>query len=146
MNEKWDRRFLTLAKQIAGWSKDPSTKVGAVIADKKRIVSLGYNGFATGCEDSRTRLAIRELKYPRIIHAEVNAIIWARGHQEGCTIYTYPFMPCSSCASVVVNAGITRVVSFLNVQNPRWTESFRISNEIFNEANVKVDLYENEHP
>ena len=45
--EKWDRRFLRLAREVASWSKDPSTKVGAVLVDPldNTIVSLGYNGF-----------------------------------------------------------------------------------------------------
>tara|TARA_R110000787_G_scaffold186397_1_gene297914 strand:- start:2897 stop:3064 length:168 start_codon:yes stop_codon:yes gene_type:complete len=43
---KWDQRFMELAAFIAQWSKDPSTKVGAVIVDprNKRIVSTGFNG------------------------------------------------------------------------------------------------------
>jgi dCMP deaminase len=46
----WDLRFLTLAKTVSTWSKDPSTKVGAVIVDKnRRVVSLGYNGFPNVC-------------------------------------------------------------------------------------------------
>lgn len=32
-NEKWNRRFVELAKNVSTWSKDPSTKVGAVIVD-----------------------------------------------------------------------------------------------------------------
>jgi deoxycytidylate deaminase len=44
LNPKWDRRFLELARHVAAWSKDPSTQVGAVVAEGKRVVSLGYNG------------------------------------------------------------------------------------------------------
>ena len=43
--DKWDRRFLKIAREGATWSKDPSTQVGAVIVDQdQRVVSLGYNG------------------------------------------------------------------------------------------------------
>ena len=53
MDRKWDFRFLELAWVISQWSKDPSTKVGAVIADifTHEILSTGYNGFPTATPD-----------------------------------------------------------------------------------------------
>ena len=76
--DKWDLRLLGLAKHVAEWSKDPSTKVGAVIADQKhRVLSLGFNGFARGVKDLAQRLDDRETKYDMIIHAERNAILFA---------------------------------------------------------------------
>ena len=42
---KWNQRFLEIAKTVAGWSKDPSTKVGAVaVSDARAILTTGYNG------------------------------------------------------------------------------------------------------
>ena len=80
---KWDDRFLVLAKLIGSWSKDPSTQVGAVIVDNKnRIVSVGYNGFPRGVEDSEKRLCNRQEKYDIIVHAEVNAIAFANKSVE----------------------------------------------------------------
>ena len=49
--DKWDRRFLGLAAHVAEWSKDPSTQVGAVVANGKKVVSLGFNGFPQGMSD-----------------------------------------------------------------------------------------------
>ena len=47
--DKWDHRFLALAEHISHWSKDPSTKVGAVITHRsKRVVSMGFNGLPAG--------------------------------------------------------------------------------------------------
>lgn len=47
--EKWDARFLDLAVFIGDWSKDPSTKVGAVLVRPDRtIAGLGFNGFPRG--------------------------------------------------------------------------------------------------
>ena len=64
----WDTRFLDLAEHISKWSKDPSTKVGAVIVDSyRRIVSTGYNGFPQGVMDSYDRLTDRDTKYEIII-------------------------------------------------------------------------------
>ena len=52
-SEKWDLKFIELAKHISGWSKDKNTKVGAVIVnDSNRIISTGYNGFVIGANDS----------------------------------------------------------------------------------------------
>jgi len=73
---KWDSRFMDLARLVASWSKDPSTQVGAVIVDQdKRIVSTGFNGFPRCVNDSPVD---REVKLLRTIHAEENALLFAR--------------------------------------------------------------------
>jgi dCMP deaminase len=139
-NDKWDYRFLELAKQIASWSKDPSTKTGAVITDNQnRIVSVGYNGFPQGVEDSQERLENRELKYKMIVHCERNAIIFAKRDLKGCTLYTWPFMSCGPCAGMVIQTGITRCVAPKN-DNPRWQEDFKITEQMFHEAGVELIL------
>jgi dCMP deaminase len=138
---KWDIRFLNLAEHIASWSLDPSTKVGSVIVDpQKRVISMGYNGLPRGIEDSDERLNNRDLKYKLIVHAERNSLLFARGSVEGCTIYTWPFQPCTACASMIIQAGIKRVVS-LETDNPRWNEDFALSREILEEAGVNLHLF-----
>ena len=80
MSDKWDKRFLELAKHISDWSKDPSTstKVGCIVVGEDReIRSTGFNGFPRGIEDKTERLEDREQKYPMICHAEENAIMHA---------------------------------------------------------------------
>jgi len=140
-NSWWDLWFLGLAEYVASASKDPSTKVGSVIVDsKRRIVSLGYNGLPAGIEDTEERLSNRELKYKLIVHAERNALLFSNSKVENCTIYTWPFMPCSSCASLIIQSGISRVVS-LNSENPRWLEDFFLSTRLFSEASVDLVLY-----
>jgi dCMP deaminase len=139
---KWDRYFLELAEFISRPSKDPSTKVGSVIVDSdRRIVSTGYNGFARGVIDSPERLNNRDIKYKLVIHAERNAIIFARQDLRGCTIYTWPFMPCAVCAGMIIQSGIARVVAPLN-DAPRWQEEFKLSKEQFEEANILLDLFD----
>jgi deoxycytidylate deaminase len=67
--KKWDLRFLEMARMVSSWSKDPSTKTGAVLVDlERRIVSVGYNGFARGVQDLPERYENRELKYKMIVH------------------------------------------------------------------------------
>ena len=137
---KWDVRMLQLAAHVASWSLDPSTQTGAVITDRnRRVISVGYNGLPKGVEDSHERLHNRDIKYQLIVHCERNAIIFAQRDLVGCTLYTWPFLSCSVCAAMVIQAGISRVVAPVN-DNPRWIDSFKLSTEMFNEAGVEIDL------
>jgi dCMP deaminase len=135
MSEKWDRRFLDMAHTIASWSKDPSTKVGAVIVNQRhRLVSVGYNGFPAEVEDTDERYDNRELKYKMVVHAERNAIDNAERSVEGCTIYiTLP--PCCTCAGGIITKGIREVVT-VKSDHPRWVADFEISKIMFHEAGV----------
>lgn len=138
--EKWDRRYLGLAYYVSNWSKDPSTKVGAVITRDNRVVSLGFNGFPEGVNDGIDRYENRDLKYKMIVHAEPNAIISAKQDLTNCWIYLWPFLSCSSCTGLIIQSGIKRVIAPEN-DNPRWAESFEISKTMFREANVEVKFY-----
>ena len=134
----WDERFLGLAKYIASWSKDPSTKVGSVIVDgNNRIISTGFNGLPSGVSDTMARLDNRELKYQMVVHAERNAIIDARQSLSGYKIYVWPMMPCSVCAAMIIQTGINEVIAPLS-DNPRWVDSFKLTVEMFNEANINL--------
>ena len=139
---KWDERFLDLAKLCGSWSKDPSTQVGAVIVDgNNRIVSIGFNGFPQGVEDSEERLVDRETKYDIIVHAEANALMFANKSVEGCTLYTWPFQPCSRCAGLIIQSGINRVVSVVHKEQ-RWKKNFTIAEHLFDEAGVQTEWIE----
>lgn len=143
MATDWNKWFLGLAQYISTASKDPSTKVGAVIVDNdRRVVSVGYNGFPRGVKDTEERLNNRELKYAIIVHAERNALIFARGSIKGCTIYTYPMMPCSVCASMIIQSGIKKVVA-PKTDNPRWIEQIELSLVLFRESGVEYEFVEN---
>lgn len=132
---KWDIRFLEMAGLVSSWSKDPSTRVGATIVDdKKRIVSVGFNGSPRGVEDSDQRA----IKLLRTIHAEPNALHFANRSVEGCTIYvTHP--PCANCAAHIIQRGIVRVVcnspseDFLS----RWGDNYNEALKMFREAEVE---------
>lgn len=145
--KKWDLRFLALAKHISSWSLDPSTKVGAVIVDQdKRIVSVGYNGFAAGVKDDKERYNNREKKYKFVVHGEMNALLFAQQSLKGCTLYTTPFMSCPNCASAVVQKGITRCVApeLPDSLKERWEKDLEITKTIFYEAEVELCLYKQE--
>lgn len=139
--KKWDLRFLEMARNAASWSKDPSTKVGAIIVDDdKRVISVGYNGFPKGVRDDE-RLDDRQEKYKIIVHAERNALLFANTNVKNCHIYTYPFLPCSVCAGMIIQAGIKRVVSVKN-NNLRWQQDFKVSRKMFQEAEIHVIEYD----
>ncbi len=138
--EWWDKWFLGIARYAATASKDPSTQTGAVIVDeKRRVVSLGFNGFPQSIADDE-RLQQRTVKYEIIIHGEINALIFAGQSLEGCTLYTYPFLSCSRCASVMIQAGIKRVVAPVIPPSlkDRWGENLELSKSLFAEAGVEV--------
>ena len=140
---KWDHRYLMLAREIALWSKDPSTQCGAVIVrPDKTIASLGYNGFPRGIADSSKRLEDREMKYALTIHAEVNALLNAHGPVSGYTLYVWPFQPCDRCAVQLIQAGITRVVSILpsDDHRRRWGDAFARAAALLDEAGVMLDI------
>lgn len=136
MTDKWDLRMLGLAKHVAeNWSKDPSTKVGCVVADdNNRVLSLGYNGFPRGVAD--IDLDDRDYKYARTVHAEMNALLFTGDRLEGATMYIWPMPPCSRCAGPIIQSGIVTVVS--PPAGERWEESCRIGREMFDQAGVTV--------
>jgi dCMP deaminase len=140
--EVWDQRFLSMAKFVSEWSKDPSTKVGAVISSHENVVvSIGYNGFAQAMPDVQSHYENREEKYSRIVHSETNAILLSRKDVRDHTIYvTLP--PCDRCAVTIIQAGITRVVC-LEATDPgvkeRWQKDFEKARQYFQESGVKFD-------
>jgi len=142
MEGDWNVRFLRLARHISAWSKDPSTRVGAVIARPDRtILSLGYNGFPRGCADDQSLYDDRPVKLARTVHAELNAILTASERPVGCTIYVAPLHPCPNCAGAIIQAGITRVV-FTSAGDPvRWASEFDAARGMFREAGVTTLHY-----
>ncbi|MAH83611.1 MAG: hypothetical protein CBB68_04530 [Rhodospirillaceae bacterium TMED8] len=140
--DKWDTRFMDLAEFIAGWSKDPSTQVGAVVANPatKRVVSTGFNGFPAGVEDYEERLQKREIKYEMVVHAEANALLFAGPAAEGCTLFVTPLPPCARCAVLIIQAGIQRVVCPVPDKSKEpWKTQSEIAEQMFKEAGVIVD-------
>ena len=131
-----------MARLVSTWSKDPSTKVGAVIVDSDNtVISVGFNGLPRRIQDTDQRLNNRDIKLKMIIHAEINAIITAKRPLNGTTIYTYPFMSCSQCAGLIIQSGICRHISY-KTNNERWKDSFDLALEMFDEARVIVNLLE----
>jgi dCMP deaminase len=139
---KWDLRYLALAKEVSTWSKDPSTQVGAVtVGSKKEVLSQGFNGFPRGIHDSTERYQNREQKYQFVVHAEMNAIYnatYSGTSLDGATLYIYGLPICSECAKGIIQVGIKKVVVEKSKELANWNESLKLSQEMFDEAGVKL--------
>jgi len=136
----WDERFLAMAQHVAEWSKDPSTKVGAVIVSPDRSeISIGYNGFPRGVNDDPNSYFDRELKLMQTVHAELNAILNAGHSLKGHTLYT-TLAPCCHCAAAIIQAGIVRVVSIdVGGFHPTWMESIDSGRFMLLEVGVEYE-------
>jgi len=141
---KWYLRYLGLAKEVATWSKDPNTQVGAVVVGSKgQILSQGYNGFPRGISDSNKRLNDREIKLSLIVHAEMNAIYnatYSGVSLDGSTIFIHGLPACSECAKGIIQVGIKRVVVSKECieSRPHWNDSWNKSKAMFAEAGVAI--------
>lgn len=141
-NKKWAGRMLALAKEVASWSKDESTKVGAVITTIKGApVSWGFNGMPMGVDDTILERQERPLKYKWFCHAERNALDLAPRDVSDCVMFV-TFSPCSGCAQSIIQRGIKTVVidaNFTADKSPeRWQEDMFVALEMMKEAQIDI--------
>jgi len=142
----WDEYFLSLVELVGTRGTCERGRSGCVIARDRRILATGYVGSPIGtahCDEighemhtvihedgSKTRHCIRTS------HAEINAIANAARcgvALEGATLYCH-MTPCYTCAKMIINAGIKRVVCNLDYH------AGERSKEIFKEAKIKYNL------
>jgi dCMP deaminase len=146
-SQKWDERFLGVAREISSWSKDPSTKVGSIaVSIERKIIAQGYNGFPAGCDDSEAFYNNRETKYARVIHAETNVICNACNSRIGlhhATVYIYGMYPCPECVKLLSQVGIARIVFQLGeTQNlEKWKVDFEVSKSLMRELHIGFTHY-----
>ena len=117
----WDEYFMAIVNQVASRSTCRRRLTGAVIVKEKRILSTGYNGAPSGLAHCLDAGCIREEsgvesgqrhELCRGLHAEQNSIIQAALHGvsiRDATIYS-SHQPCTLCAKMIVNSGITAVL------------------------------------
>lgn len=148
MGEKWDKRFMLLAHDIAEWSKESGRRVGAVIVGPdKDVRATGFNGLPRGVNDDIPERHSRETgaKYLWSCHAERNAIYNAAragAKVKGCSIYV-PWFPCLECTKAIIQSGISRVVAYRSEEHdPKWSEEFKIAKQMLSEADVSVEYIE----
>ena len=137
----WDDYFMAVALLSGKRSKDPSTQVGACIVNENNIIeSIGYNGLPKGCSDDEfpweKEGEMLNTKYPFVVHAELNAILNAKGKDlSGCKIYVALF-PCNECAKAIIQSGISEVV-YLSDKYAN-TDSVKASKMMFKCAGVEL--------
>jgi dCMP deaminase len=142
----WQHRFMRLALEVGSWSKDPRSKVGAILVDnRKRVIGLGYNGFPRNIEDDPALLTSREAKLARMVHAEVNAILNATSSVEGAAIFT-TLHPCGECSKIIIQCGVSHIYHLQSPEgHPRWAADFAQADQVLGEAGVfihEISLYE----
>jgi dCMP deaminase len=137
----WGNRYLSLAKEVSTWSKDPSRKIGAVaVGSKGQILAQGYNGFPRGILDSADRYNDRSVKYKYVVHAEMNVIYNATFNGvslDGARLFVYGLPVCSECAKGIIQVGIEAVTIFSEDEVPEiWNDSWKTTQDMFKEAKV----------
>jgi dCMP deaminase len=141
LSNEWDKRYLGLAREVSAWSKDPSSKIGAVaIGTKGQVLAQGYNGFPRGIDDSVARMENKEVKYKLVVHAEQNVVYNATYNGvslDGATLYVWGLPVCSECAKGIIQVGIKKVVMSAGQYPAKWLESFEHTKAMFEESGVE---------
>lgn len=142
----WDECFMRMAHVIAERSKDPSSQVGALIADPNNIVvGLGYNGFPRGIADNELPWEregdFLNTKYAYVCHAEENAIYNSNNKTHGCKLYSTLF-PCNECTKAIIQNGITEVI--YEGDKYHETDSCTASRRMLEAAGIKMRQYTSE--
>ena len=141
---EWDIFQLKLARLYSSMSKDPSTKVGAIVCDSnsKFVYGMGFNGFPANVPDTREGLDNRDFKLTQMVHAETNALRLVGKHLDDLTMVIYPFLACLECAKEIIGSDmISRVVTLAYVPD-RWRDSFNESGRMLLEAGIEVVKYD----
>lgn len=150
MNDNYisfDELFMRMVYLTATKSKDPSSKIGAVIVKDNRVISTGYNGFPIGVDDDESRYNNRDIKYKLVVHAEHNAILASARFGIStldCTLYTNG-LPCNSCMKAVIQSGIKEIVIhslWPEMKHSDWEELSKASQIMVTESNVKVRVFD----
>jgi dCMP deaminase len=137
-------KYMKLAEfQAQLFSKDPSTKVGALFLapNSLQLLCQGYNGFPRNVDETKPERWERPQKLMYISHAEANCVANACRHGtplEG-SIAVVTMFPCTSCTKLMIQAGISMIVTRKpNLDCPRWGEEFKYSLEMLHEANIEI--------
>ena len=139
----WSERFFELANHVSKWSKDTSTRTCAVIATTdNRILSIGYNGLPSGCDDSVKERYDRPMKYLWTEHAERNAIYNAARNGiniNGSVMYVNWF-PCADCTRAIIQSGIKKLIcKEPDFENKQWGDHFIVASQMLKECGVIVE-------
>jgi dCMP deaminase len=147
----WDKFFMQHVYLAASKSKDPKTKIGAVLVRERHVLATGFNGIPRGVADEAKRME-RPVKYFYMEHGERNALYTCARHginPQGATLYTQG-IPCADCARGIIQCGVREVVvhgpwHYFQVSgghSAKWNESADHSRVMFAEAEVRLRISE----
>lgn len=144
---EWNVWFMQGVYWVASKSKDPKTKIGALIVKDKRIISTGYNGIPIGVNDDNKNRHQRPEKYKWYEHGERNALYAAAKYgidTNDATLYTNA-LPCADCARGIIQSGIKNVYIHQQfndlcnaTQREQWKGHDNVTFMMLNEADVNV--------
>ena len=149
----WDETHLRSVYNLARMSRDPRTKVAAIIVDRNNLpISHGYNGFARGFTDTDVRWA-RPQKYEYVVHDAVNAILNAARPCDDAIMYSQG-LPCANCAKTICNSPFVKIREIVlhkqwrsyevtsSSRTETWGEKFKYASEMFHELGIKIRYYD----
>ena len=143
----WDELFMRMVYLISTKSRDPRTKIGAIIVKDKRVISMGYNGFPGGVDDLQERYNNREQKYKFVVHAEDNTILTASRFgicTVGTTLYTNG-IPCCECSKSIIQGGVKEIVihkQWPDMKHSGWIESIAVSKTMLSEVGINIRIFD----
>lgn len=135
-----------ICKYVSELSDDPSTKVGSIAVRNKKIISVGYNHLPDHLSNHSKILKNRELKYSRIIHAEMS--MQHMGDYTNATVYIYPLFSCDRCTAHLIHRGVSRIVSTSKIYNSKYSdvsESLKICSESLTDYTIYSENFLEEY-
>lgn len=142
--------FMQTVYNVASLSKDPRTKIGAVLVKDNDIISVGYNNFPRKIQDLEERYNDREIKHSLVVHAEANAIYNAarKGISTKDSILFTQGVPCSQCTKSVIQAGCSKIVVHKQWPNlvhcEQWVKSIDLSKMLIDEAGITLEWFDHQ--
>lgn len=112
-NLKWDKRWLTHAQVVAGWSKNPTDKLGAILTTPMGVhgpLHVACNGFPDGVDETQQRLAKDYVRDLLSLSAIAKVLISAGHDANGATLYSWPLAPTVADALLIIHFRCARVV------------------------------------
>ncbi len=146
----WDEYFMNIAELVGSRGTCDRGRSGCVVVRDKRILVTGYVGSPIGlehCDEIGHEMhkvvhddGSESEHCVRTIHAEQNALAQAARvgiAVDGATLYCH-MVPCYTCAKILINAGIKKVVALKDYHASKRTK------QVFEKSGVKLQILNNE--
>lgn len=117
--KRWNEYWMEMAFMASTRGTCPRLQVGCIIVKDNEVISMGYNGAPSKYPDCLEKGCMMEKGgCTRTVHAEANALLRADYSKlEGAHLYCTDY-PCSHCARMIRNTGITQLYYCREYRNP----------------------------